>query len=85
MSFAAFALTPKDWHWKQPASATRPATAPAPAPDDGAWWTVFADPQLEALESKVLERRNAARLRQSAPAIGRWRQHGRARPERLLR
>jgi outer membrane protein, multidrug efflux system len=47
-------ITPKDWHWNEPASATRPATAPAPA--DGAWWRVFADPQLETLESDVLER-----------------------------
>jgi outer membrane protein, multidrug efflux system len=47
-------ITPTDWHWKEPASATRPATVPAPA--DGAWWKVFADPQLEALESDVLER-----------------------------
>jgi outer membrane protein TolC len=47
-------ITPKDWHWKEPASATRPATAPAPT--DGAWWKVFADAQLDALESDVLDR-----------------------------
>ena len=47
-------ITPKDWHWKESASATRPATVPAPT--DGAWWKVFADPQLDALESDSLER-----------------------------
>jgi outer membrane protein, multidrug efflux system len=47
-------ITPKDWHWKEPPSATRPATAPAPA--DGAWWKIFADPQLEVLESDALQR-----------------------------
>jgi outer membrane protein, multidrug efflux system len=47
-------LTPKEWRWEEAAAATHPATAPVPA--DGAWWKVFADTQLDALESDVLAR-----------------------------